>query len=104
MVIRLVPRSPINQRSIISFCSRLYGMCAIAVIAAGHAAGYVMEAGAIDTLWARIVLVAPTWRGPLPTMMGQQKPWFATIRQTIGTPPLGQALYKLNTLRSFLSF
>ncbi|HEY9894825.1 MAG TPA: alpha/beta hydrolase [Candidatus Sericytochromatia bacterium] len=37
-------------------------------------------------------------------MMGKQKPWFATIRQTIGTPPLGQALYKLNTLRSFLSF
>ncbi|HEY9894826.1 MAG TPA: hypothetical protein V6D34_05330 [Candidatus Sericytochromatia bacterium] len=30
MAIRLVPRSPINQRSIISLCSRLYGMCAIA--------------------------------------------------------------------------
>jgi pimeloyl-ACP methyl ester carboxylesterase len=76
----------------------------IAVIAAGHAAGYVMEAGAIDTPWSRIVLVAPTWRGPLPTMMGKQQPWFATIRQTIGTPLLGQALYKLNTLPSFLSF
>jgi pimeloyl-ACP methyl ester carboxylesterase len=76
----------------------------IAVIAAGHAAGYVMEAGAIESPWSRIVLVAPTWRGPLPTMMGKQQPWFATIRQTIGTPLLGQALYKLNTLPSFLRF
>ncbi|XGV99389.1 MAG: alpha/beta fold hydrolase [Leptolyngbya sp. BL-A-14] len=76
----------------------------LAVIAAGHAAGYVLQAGAIDTLWSKIVLVAPTWRGPLPTMMGKQQPWFAAIRQTVGTPILGQTLYKLNTLPSFLRF
>lgn len=76
----------------------------LAVIAAGHAAGYVLQAGAIDVPWSRMVLVAPTWRGPLPTMMGKQQPWFTTIRQTVGTPVLGQTLYKLNTLPSFLRF
>ncbi len=76
----------------------------LAVIAAGHAAGYVLQAGAIGTPWSRIALVAPTWRGPLPTMMGKQQPWFKTIRETVGTPILGQALYKLNTLPSFLRF
>ncbi|MBW4472135.1 MAG: alpha/beta hydrolase [Stenomitos rutilans HA7619-LM2] len=76
----------------------------LAVVAAGHAAGYVLQAGAIDAPWSKMVLVAPTWRGPLPTMMGKQQPWFATIRQTVGTPVLGQTLYKLNTLPSFLRF
>lgn len=76
----------------------------LAVVAAGHAAGYVMEAGAIDPPWSRIALIAPTWRGPLPTMMGKQQPWFAAIRQTVSTPIIGQALYKLNTLPSFLRF
>lgn len=76
----------------------------LAVVAAGHAAGYVLQAGAIDAPWSKLVLVAPTWRGPLPTMMGKQQPWFAAIRQTVGTPILGQGLYKLNTLPSFLRF
>jgi pimeloyl-ACP methyl ester carboxylesterase len=42
-----------------------------AVVAAGHAAGYVLRlARERPGVWSRIVLVAPTWRGPLPTMMG----------------------------------
>ncbi|CAA9234239.1 Possible alpha/beta hydrolase superfamily, alr3514 homolog [uncultured Coleofasciculus sp.] len=40
-----------------------------ALIAAGHAAGYVMQlAQKLPQAVSKIVLVAPTWRGPLPTM------------------------------------
>src|ERR1700731_568135 len=54
------------------------------VVAAGHAATYALyqatyRPGTIDHL----VLIAPTWRGPLPTMMGGQRPWFARLRDAI---------------------
>jgi pimeloyl-ACP methyl ester carboxylesterase len=68
-----------------------------AVVAAGHAATYVLhhaarQKGFID----RLVLLAPTWRGPLPTMTGGQRPWFARIRRLIDIPLLGPILYRLN--------
>jgi len=38
------------------------------VVAAGPL-GYVMHlAAGLPQAWSRVVLVAPTWRGPLPTM------------------------------------
>jgi hypothetical protein len=48
------------------------------IIAAGHAAGYALQhavskPGTIEHL----ALIAPTWRGPLPTMIGGHRPWFA---------------------------
>ena len=67
-----------------------------AVVAAGHAAGYALGAA---HRWRRIVLVAPTWRGPLPTMMGGRRPMQERVRQVIDTPVLGAALYALNTAR-----
>jgi len=73
-------------------------------VAAGHAAGYVMQlAQKQPSVWSQVVLVAPTWRGPLPTMMGQQG-WFGMVREMVRSPILGQALYKLNTTPSFLRF
>jgi pimeloyl-ACP methyl ester carboxylesterase len=68
-----------------------------AVVAAGHAATYVLyhaarQKGFID----RLVLLAPTWRGPLPTMTGGQRPYFARIRRLIEMPLLGPLLYRLN--------
>src|SRR5262245_61283875 len=43
-----------------------------AIVAAGHAAGYVLEhAGSAPQ--ARRVLRAPTWPGPLPPLMGRQR-------------------------------
>jgi hypothetical protein len=40
------------------------------VIAAGHAAGYALAHGCDHPdAFERLVLLAPTWRGPLPTMM-----------------------------------
>lgn len=77
----------------------------IAVVAAGHAAGYAMQlAQQQPPLWSRVVLVAPTWRGPLPTMMGKHQGWFGTLRELVRSPIIGQALYRLNTAPSFLRF
>lgn len=75
----------------------------IAVVAAGHAAGYVMHLAQVQpSVWSHIVLVAPTWRGPLPTM-GASPQIAGAVRQTVRSPLVGQALYKLNTTPSFLS-
>jgi pimeloyl-ACP methyl ester carboxylesterase len=66
-------------------------------IAAGHAATYALHLAAQkpDAL-GRLVLVAPTWRGPLPTMAGRDRPIFGTIRQAVGLPIIGPVLYRLN--------
>ncbi len=67
------------------------------VIAAGHAATYVLHHAAQHPGFTdRIVLVAPTWRGPLPTMAGGDRPLFGRIRRLVGLPGLGHALYRLN--------
>ena len=77
----------------------------VAVIAAGHAAGYVMQlAQQQPPVWSRVVLVAPTWRGPLPTAMGEHRGWYGMLRELVRSPILGQALYKLNTTPDFLRF
>lgn len=75
----------------------------VVVIAAGHAAGYVMQlAQKRPDVWSWIVLVAPTWRGPLPTAMGEHRWFYNTLRFLIRLPLLGQFLYFLNTTPSFL--
>ncbi|MBV8886778.1 MAG: alpha/beta hydrolase [Chroococcidiopsidaceae cyanobacterium CP_BM_RX_35] len=75
----------------------------ISVVAAGHAAGYVLQlAQQQSSVWSRIVLVAPTWRGPLPTM-GAPSTLATTVRQVVRSPLVGQLLYYLNTRPSFLS-
>jgi pimeloyl-ACP methyl ester carboxylesterase len=50
------------------------------------------HAGAI----ARAALIAPTWRGPLPTMAGGDRPFFHKIRRAIEAQFIGPALYRLN--------
>ena len=75
----------------------------IPVIAAGHAAGYVMQlANESPQVWSQIVLVAPTWRGPLPTAMGEHRAQYGILRNLVRTPILGQFLYSLTTTPSFL--
>jgi hypothetical protein len=71
-----------------------------AVVAAGHAASYILhqagnQAGTIE----RLVLIAPTWRGPLPTMMGGQRAWFARVRAAIDHWGAGPLLYRVNVSR-----
>lgn len=75
----------------------------IVVIAAGHAAGYVMQlVHQQPDAFTYVILAAPTWRGPLPTMMGDKRWFFKLVRQVIGLPLLGQFLYLLNTSPWFL--
>jgi pimeloyl-ACP methyl ester carboxylesterase len=73
------------------------------VVAAGHTAGYVLQLAQTQQDWFdQLILVAPTWRGPLPSMMSGQKPWFKFLRGLVRTPVLGQALYGINTTKGFL--
>jgi pimeloyl-ACP methyl ester carboxylesterase len=71
-----------------------------ALIAAGHAAGYVLRhfAGR-DCDDMRLVLMSPTWRGPLPTMLGGSRGGFARIVKAVDLPLLGPLLYRLNVNR-----
>lgn len=71
-----------------------------AIIAAGHAAGYALDylAGHPDEV-RRVVSIAPTWRGPFPTMTGDYKGWFSALRGAIDAPILGNVLYALNLSR-----
>ncbi|MEH1975595.1 MAG: alpha/beta hydrolase [Nostoc sp.] len=76
----------------------------VTVVAAGHAASYVLKlAVKQQAAFSRIVLLGPTWRGPLPTM-GASQQIAGIVRELVRSPILGQAIYKLNTTQSFLSF
>jgi len=69
----------------------------VLVVAAGHAAGLLLrEAAAIPASVEQIVLIAPTWRGPFPTMMKGHRPWFGRIRKLVDAPVIGPLVYKLN--------
>src|SRR5215813_6057940 len=71
-----------------------------AIIAAGHAATYVLKhAAGAPPAPARLVLIAPTWRGPLPTMMGGQRPFFERLCRLVDRPGLGPLIYRLNVNR-----
>lgn len=75
-----------------------------AVIAAGHSAGYVMAiANEQKDLWSKIVLVAPTWRGPL-AVMGASDTVRRGVRNLVRAPLIGQFFYGLNTRPSFLKW
>jgi pimeloyl-ACP methyl ester carboxylesterase len=76
-----------------------------AVIAAGHAATYALaHACARPTSLGRLVLLAPTWRGPLPTMMNGRRPFFNRLCKFVDLPVLGPLLYKLNVNRVVVRF
>jgi pimeloyl-ACP methyl ester carboxylesterase len=71
-----------------------------AVIAAGHGAVYALSHGAKHrSSIARLVLLAPTWRGPLPTMMKGDRPFFRKLARAVDLPVLGAMLYQLNVNR-----
>ena len=67
------------------------------IVAAGHAAAYALHHTARhpDRL-DRLALIAPTWRGPLPTMAGGDRPLFARIKRAIELPIVGPLLYRAN--------
>ncbi|MBD2691869.1 alpha/beta fold hydrolase [Anabaena catenula] len=101
--LKLDYNSAIYQQFLADFVKSVFNI-PIIVVAAGHAAGYVLQLAIKQpNAFSRIVLVAPTWRGPLPTM-GANPNIAAMVRGLVRSPILGQALYKLNTTPSFLSW
>lgn len=75
------------------------------LIAAGHAASIALLAAERHGLAFREwVLVAPTWRGPLPTMAGRHSRAFPAIRSLVEAPLLGPLLYRLNTTKAMLGW
>jgi pimeloyl-ACP methyl ester carboxylesterase len=73
------------------------------IVAAGHAASYALyHAASRPGSIRRLVLIAPTWRGPLPTMMGGYRPWFMRVRTALDLPLIGQLLYRMNVSRPIL--
>mgnify|MGYP001794820946 CR=1 FL=1 len=72
----------------------------MAVIAAGHAAGYSLV---MSEAWSKIVLVAPTWRGPL-AVMGAPETVRSGVRALVRSHFIGQLLYWLNTRPAFLKW
>lgn len=101
---RLDYAPPLYHQFLSDFVQDLHATPVI-VIAAGHAAGYAIDlAATLPNIIAKLVLVAPTWRGPLPTMARGQQPWLKIVRELIRTPIIGQFLYQLNTTPSFLKF
>jgi pimeloyl-ACP methyl ester carboxylesterase len=75
----------------------------VATLAAGHAAGYLIGHVAEHPGSAgRLCLIAPTWRGPLPTMMGRRRTMFRYISRLIDLPVIGSALYRLNVNRPMI--
>jgi pimeloyl-ACP methyl ester carboxylesterase len=96
----LVDWTPAIMDAFLAFALREIGPDPELIVAAGHGAGYVLRHAAQHPGCARrLVLLAPTWRGPLPTMMGGEKPWFATVRRFIDMPGVGPLLYRLNVSR-----
>ena len=74
-----------------------------ATVAAGHAAGYLLcQAAEHPGSAGCLCLVAPTWRGPLPTMMGGRRTMFRYISQLVDLPVIGSALYRLNVNRPMI--
>jgi pimeloyl-ACP methyl ester carboxylesterase len=68
-----------------------------AIIAAGHAATYVLtHATSASAQPTRLVLVAPTWRGPLPTMAGGHRPFFDRLCRLVDRATVGPLIYRLN--------
>lgn len=67
------------------------------IVAAGHAAGYVLRHFASEPdETPELALIAPTWRGPLPTMLGRRPVWLKRVRGAVDMPVLGPLLYALN--------
>jgi pimeloyl-ACP methyl ester carboxylesterase len=68
-----------------------------AVVAVGHASAYALTLGHDRPgLWRRAVLLAPTWRGPLPTAMGPRPRAYRLAHSLVAAPVIGEALYRAN--------
>src|SRR3979411_2170190 len=97
--------TPAAYRAFLTFVLDTVSPAPHAVIAAGHAATYALaHACARPDSLGRLVLVAPTWRGPLPTMMNGRRTFFDRLCKIVDLPVLGPLLYKANVNRVVVRF
>lgn len=69
----------------------------LATIAVGHAAAYALrQAEAAPGSAGALCLIAPTWRGPLPTMSGKPAASFEWLIRLVDSPGIGAVVYALN--------
>jgi pimeloyl-ACP methyl ester carboxylesterase len=69
----------------------------LATIAAGHAAAYALQQAEVEPGSAgALCLVAPTWRGPLPTMSGKPAAAFEWLARLVDLRGIGPLIYALN--------
>ena len=77
----------------------------LTVMAAGHSACVVLSlADDYSEKWEQLILVAPTWRGPLPSMSSWHPKYFGWLRQIVSCPIIGPILYYINTSRGILKY
>jgi pimeloyl-ACP methyl ester carboxylesterase len=77
---------------------------AVIIVTAGHSTGYALKlAENKPNLVAKIILIAPTWKGPL-KVMGVNDNVRKFVKNLVNTPIIGQFLYYLNTTPTFLRF
>ncbi|MEO1403941.1 MAG: alpha/beta hydrolase [Cyanobacteria bacterium J06635_1] len=101
--LRLAYQPKLYQQFLSDFVSEQFSE-PVAVVAAGHAAGYTLALSeTLPDAWAKVVLVAPTWRGPL-AVMGASERVRRGVRGLVRSRLLGQALYGLNTRPAFLKW
>jgi pimeloyl-ACP methyl ester carboxylesterase len=76
----------------------------IIIVTAGHSAGYALKLAKNNpNLVTKIILIAPTWKGPL-KVMGVNDSVRKIVKNLVNTPIIGQFLYYLNTNPAFLRF
>jgi pimeloyl-ACP methyl ester carboxylesterase len=69
----------------------------LATVAVGHAAAYALQqAEAAPGSAGALCLIAPTWRGPLPTMSGRPAASFEYLVRLVDLPAIGAVVYALN--------
>lgn len=99
-----VDYSPVLFQQLLSDFVKSVFNSSIILISAGHASGYALKfAQDNPDLIAKLVLIAPTWQGPL-RVMGLPDGARNGVKNLVRSPFIGQILYYLNTTPAFLRF
>ncbi|MGO9759309.1 MAG: alpha/beta fold hydrolase [Roseiarcus sp.] len=97
-----LPRPPVDWRppAYRAFLDHVLSAVAprpLATVAVGHAAAYALQqAEAAPGSTGALCLIAPTWRGPLPTMSGRPAASFDYLVRLVDLPGIGAVVYALN--------
>jgi pimeloyl-ACP methyl ester carboxylesterase len=94
-------RAPLYLGFLAAFVERFHEP--VDVIAAGHAAGYALDvARGAPGRFSHLALLAPTWRGPLPTALGPRPRTWRALEALMLAPLVGPLLHAANSSRPFI--